>query len=276
MKGSAPSIPTVGNAGFLTWEAEFELRIGKPYINLNLKLNWFGEASRVRLNLTTTVDSSEGIYEIPFGTVRRNPYRIQGTSRGEWPAHRFVALENQQHGLALINTGAAGVEVLAGKISTTVIRAPKTDHIGMLIDDTSSQHGQHHFEFGIVPYQGSWADSTLVQAAQEINEKLRSAVISEPVVQGVDVKSWVTLSPSQVVLSAIKRAENGSDELIVRMYETTGHSCTAELFVYGAQEAWKSNLLEQSGEPLDYIDSVIKVPFASYEIVTVRIRRSAD
>jgi len=275
IKGTFPEIAAVGEAGFLNWEAELEVRPGKPALYLQLHIDWQGEASRLRFNLATNIKSCAGIYEIPFGTVERTPYRERKTAKGEWPAHRFVAVEDQSYGLALINTGAAGVEVSGGRISTTIVRAPKSEYAGMIVDDTSSQHGQHTFDFVLRPYAGHWYDAGVVQLAQEVHEQNRSVVYHNEGPQPPAVVSWIKLSPGSVILSAVKAAENGTDELVVRLYETAGKSTVSELWIYGAQQAWKSDLKETlRDESLICSRETIQIPFKPFEIVTLKVSRN--
>ncbi|MCC6456360.1 MAG: alpha-mannosidase [Caldilineaceae bacterium] len=274
LKGAFPQLNAIGDAGFLNWEAELEVRNGKPALYVQLRIDWQGEASRLRFNLATNIKSFDGIYEIPFGTVHRGSYRERGTAKGEWPAQRFVVVEDQSHGLALINTGAAGVEVSGGRISTTILRAPKSEYAGMVVDDTSSQHGQHTFDFVVQPYSGHWPEKGVVQLAQEANEKLRAIVYPHANPQQSVAASWMRLAPSSAVLSAVKAAEEGADELIVRLYETAGRSTLAELWVRGAQQAWKSDLQEEARyAALSCSNETITIPMQPYEIVTIKVNR---
>jgi len=281
IKGAFPPIAAVGEAGFLNWEAELEVRKGKPVLYVQLRIDWQGEASRLRFNLATNIQSFAGIYEIPFGTVQRTPYRERKTAKGEWPAHRFVAIEDQgngedqRHGLALINTGAAGVEVSGGRISSTILRAPKVEYAGMIVDDTSSQHGQHTFNFVLQPYAGHWSDSGVVQMAQEANEANRAIVYHNARPQPLAVVSRMKLSPGSVILSAVKAAEDGTDELVVRLYETAGKSTVAALWIHGAKQAWKSDLKEDSrDESLICSNETIEIPLQPYEIVTIKVSQN--
>lgn len=277
VKGKFPKLDGIGEEGFLAWEAAFELFKGKPALDIAFKLNWQGEGSRLRFNLPTNLNSSEAIYEIPFGTTRRKPYRIRGTAQGEWPAHRFVTIEDQRHGVALVNTGAAGVEVIGGAISTTLLRAPKTEYAGMVIDSTSSQHGEHAYSFVVAPYSGTWSDARVVQLAQETNESYKPVVYHGQLPEPAAISSWIELSPSHVVLSAVKAPQSGADELLIRLYETAGIAAKAELMVHGAIQAVKTNLKEDdSDEAVSCEDGRISLSIQPYEIVTIRVRRAEE
>jgi alpha-mannosidase len=88
-------------------------------------------------------------------------------------------------------------------------------------------------------------------------------------------KSWLSLEPSALVLSTVKRPEREeAGDLLVRFYETTGRPCSASIFVHGARAAWRSNLAEDPGEPLSCRAGQISLPVQPFEIVTLLISRN--
>jgi alpha-mannosidase len=274
LKGRFPELPWAGKENALSWEMELFLLPGKPALDVALKLHWRGESSRIRFKLSSCINSSVGIYEIPFGTVRRSPYRPRVAARGEWPAFRFVAIEDNNHGLALINTGTAGVETGPGIIWNTLLRAPRSEYGGMYPDDTSSQHGDHAFGFRLVPYQGAWDNSPVVRAAQELNNPLLAIIGKSPVAEKTAKTSWLRLEPHTMVLSTVKAPEDNGPDMIVRFYETAGRPGTARLFVQDAREAWLSDLREDKLGPLACRNGRIETEMKPFEIKTLRIKRA--
>jgi alpha-mannosidase len=269
LSGLFPDLKWAGPGNKLEWELELEVLKGKPRLDVSVHLNWTGEASRVRLQLPTMVDSATALCEIPFGVVKRSAYGVRDTARGQWPAHRFVAVEDGDKGVALINTGAMGVELAGGTIQTTLFRAPATDWIRLRRDESSSQHGEHAFRFAVVPYAGSLGDSPVVQVAQEVNNPLLCR-LGESRVDG----SLMSLSPSTCVLSAVKAPEDGTDdEAIVRFYETAGRACRAILEVRGMKQLWCSNLPEERLDETTVTGGRAELAVKPFEIVTVRLKR---
>jgi alpha-mannosidase len=175
---------------------------GQPYLGLTLWVNWQAEGMRLRLKLSTPFQAAGGLYEVPFGVTERRPYGATQNSRGEWPAFRFAAVEDAATGtgLALLNRGVSGVECGGGAIRTTLLRAPVAEYVGMAPDDTSSDHGEHTFTFGLYAYGGGWKDSQLLAVAQGFNRPLHL----EPALRA-SMPSYLSLDNRQVVLSAVKR-----------------------------------------------------------------------
>lgn len=272
LRGSFPAM-WQQNPEPLTWELECAVYDDRPDVELVVRMNWQAEASRARLKVTTGFDASEGIFEIPFGAVRRLPYHSRKTAKGEWPVQRWVAVEENDRGVALINKGNGGAEVAAGAICQTLLRAPVGEYAGMIPDDTSSQHGQHQFEFSILPYRGSWTDGACIGIGQELNTPVHAFFV-----QGDDPatnETFMSLSPSTVVLSTVKAPEDGQEnEVIVRVYEATGQPTTASVFVRGAMQAWQSNLTEAKLAPADCTEGRLSVPLEPFEIKTMRLQLS--
>lgn len=273
LSGAFPKLPWIKKRNNLNWEIEFNLLPGKPRLDLTIRIKWQGKRTRIRCKFATNIDSSQGIYEIPFGTVSRKPYRVRSTAQGEWPAHRFATIEDQGHGLALINTGSAGVEINGGTIWTTLLRSPVAEYAGMVPDDTSDQNGNHNFYFSLVPYSGSLKGSKVMKMSQEVNQRVLTSINRNVQSKNFLKKSYINLEPETVVLSTVKKPEDGKDELIVRFYETTGQKVMSTLFVKDAKHAWVSNLSEEKLEEIKCLEGQIKVALNSFEIKTLRISR---
>lgn len=204
----------------LKWSVTYEVDEGVNAVKMHLSLDWYGEGTRIRLHVPTTVRSSDAVYEIPFGVVERTAYRPRGTAKGEWPAQRFVALEDQEKGIALINTGVAGVEVNGRTLSSTLIRAYYPGPMAWVPPTAeTSQHGLHSYDFTLIPYKGSWKDADVVRQAQERNHP---ALCFEHRKMEKETVSFVQVDSENIVISAIKNATDHSGDLIIRYYETFG------------------------------------------------------
>lgn len=249
------------------WETEVFLPWHGQRADVRFQIDWKANGYRLRVKLPTVADGSGGIFEIPFGVVRRKPYMPGYNKKGEWPARRFVAVQDGSHGVALINDGVPGVEASGGTLWSTLLRAPAAEYAGMSPDDTSSQHGSHCFHFVLAPYAGDWMQSDITKKADALNSPPRvfSGTALHPGSQG-------SLDGATAVLSSIKPPMDGTaGEIVARIYETAGNACTAHLEVNGCTEAWHSDITETKGKELECKDGSIELHLLPFEIRTVRI-----
>jgi|GEM_PF-1231077 len=282
MKGVFPEFAWSPPGSILSWEIDFFLPNAREELRVTLKLHWQGEASRIRLKLNTLLENAEAIYEIPFGTVRRRPYGTNATAKGEWPAQRFVAIQNHQAGLALVNTGVPGVETANGTIWTTLLRAPKSEYSGMIPDETSSQHGNHLFKFAILPYLGDWTNAGVIELGQEMNSPVFTTLLGERDGQAQEPGSFLSLSPyrgdeapepAHVVLSSVKSSEDGSGDWVIRLYETIGRAALAQLFIKDACQVWASDVWERKGDAIACSQNRVELELNPFEIRTLVVHR---
>lgn len=256
----------------LKWSVTYEVDKGVNAVRMSLSLDWFGEGTRIRLNIPTTVRSSDAVYEIPFGVVERTAYRPRGTAKGEWPAQRFVAFEDQDKGIALLNKGVAGVEVNGRTLSSTLIRAYYPGPMAWVPPTAeTSQHGKHTYDFTLIPYKGSWKDAGVVRQAQEMNNPV---LCFEHCRLKREAVSFVRVDCENIVVSAIKNASDHSGDLIIRYYETFGKETKAVITVPGAISAALADVKEEYVDSLTCDHDMISVTCRPFEIQTLRVVRN--
>lgn len=257
----------------LSWVLEFRLNEGENTLQLHLETNWIGEGARVRLNIPTTVNAANALYEIPFGVVERTGYHPRATAKGEWAAHRFALLEDTVKGIALLNTGVAGVEISGRTLSTTLLRAHTTGPKAWVTPTPiSSQHGPHSYDFALLPYRGSWKNACVLSRAQEFN-CTPVCVPNRTLPEGTT--SFVSVDHENIVLSSIKAADDSSGDLILRVYESFGEETSAQITVEGATRARLSDVCERIGDDLPCANGVLTLSLKPFEIQTLRIQRKA-
>ena len=84
--------------------------------------------------------------------------------------------------------------------------------------------------------------------------------------------SYVSVKPANVVLTALKKAED-ENGLIFRVYESAGKAADVAIHLpKGATSATVTNLLEKSeGAELKVINDVVTAPIHPWEILTIRV-----
>jgi alpha-mannosidase len=79
-----------------------------------------------------------------------------------------------------------------------------------------------------------------------------------------------------VEVDAVKLADDGSGDLIVRVHEAVGNRTRISLSTPGRiSEAWRCNLLEEPHAGEEVGDGIVALTLRPFQIVTLRLRRTA-
>ncbi len=123
---------------------------------------------------------------------------------------------------------------------------------------------------------------TTVRAGYELNYALRAIQVRNHTGTLPPVDSFLGLSSDNVVLTAMKRAEQtgddkDSDGVILRFYEWAGNTGDVTLQLPpGTQSAWETNLIEQPIVELPVVKGSVTVHTGPYEIKTLKVRVASD
>jgi alpha-mannosidase len=150
------------------------------------------------------------------------------------------------YGLSLLNNCKYGYDVKGGVMRLSLLRCSYDP-------DPTPDQGEHEITYSIVPHAGDWRTGQTVRRAFELNEPLVAVVVAPHTGQLPAQRSFASLEPGNLVLTALKRAEDGRG-MIARFYEAEGKDCTAVLRVQGARRAIETNLVEA-----DKPNAVVKV-----------------
>jgi alpha-mannosidase len=206
-------------------------------------------------------------YEIPYGTIDRATTRNNSWEKAQFevPAMRWADLGDGKHGLSLINQTKYGYDAVGNQLRLTLLRSPKWP-------DPEADMGHHSFHYALYPHAGSWKDALTVRKGYEYNYPLTAIVTTAHAGALPATHSFVSVTPENVVLTAVKKAED-TKGLIFRVYEWAGKNATAEFHVpAGASGATVTNMQETpEGSPLTVTGDVVKVAIHPYEILTIRV-----
>jgi alpha-mannosidase len=206
-------------------------------------------------------------YEIPYGTIDRPTTRNNSWEKAQFevPAMRWADLGDGKQGLSVLNQGKYGYDAVGNMLRLTLLRSPTWP-------DPEADQGHHHFHYALYPHAGTWKDALTVRHGWEYDYPLTAVVTTAHAGALPGEHSFASVSPENVVLTAVKKAED-ADGLIFRAYEWAGKSATAEFHVPpGATSATVTNLMEKpEGSSLAVTGDVVKVPIHPYEILTIRV-----
>jgi alpha-mannosidase len=226
--------------GDSTAEQTFYLYDGLPRVDVSLVLDWHEKHKMLKLAFPTAIERPVATFEVPYGCTTRP------TNGEEQPVQRWMDLSGtvggQPAGLALINDGKYGADVLGGEMRLSLVRSPiyafhdpRKPEPG--VEYQYTDQGEHVIRYRLVPHGGSWQDARVVREAQSLNVPVFFRFEN---VQDGTIASYgcaAELRPENLLLTVLKRAEEGED-LIVRFVETAGLGTDGRLDLHFAQAAW--------------------------------------
>ncbi|ALV46944.1 alpha-mannosidase [Arthrobacter alpinus] len=196
---------------------------GERTLHIVNDIDWNETEKLLKLAFPLDVQASHTEAETQFGFQSRVTHTNTSweAAKFETSMHRFVLVRENDFGVALVNDSIYGYDttrdVDGDSVTTTVrlslLRAPR-------FPDPDSDHGRHVISTGMVIGAGP-AEAT--RAGIELNTPPTT------VRGGQDVAALFTLEGEGIIVSGVKLADDGSDDVIVRVYESLGRRTTGTI-----------------------------------------------
>jgi alpha-mannosidase len=206
------------------------------------------------------------------------------------PQRAWADVSDGKVGLMVANRGLPEVEVLrmeeGSEIALTLLRSVgwlsrgdlsvRRGHAGPGLPTPEAQCiGEYTFHYALIPHGGDWqgsADFRPFVEAHAFAAPLRA--VSTYVHTGTlsAQGSFVEVAPENLVISAVKEAENG-EGLIVRFWNASAEPCEGTIVLWKPFRCVaRCNLGEREIEPLKAdTDGIVHVSVRGREIVTLRM-----
>ena len=212
-----------------TLTIDWSLTAGSRSIEANVTLDWHERLKALKFSFPVDVTSPKATYEVPYGNIARE------TNGQEDPGLRWIDLTGQRggsaYGLTVFNDAKYGYSVDGSDMRVTIARAPVFAHHEPtpLLPEREyrwMEQGIQSFRMLLVPHRDSWKESGIVRIKEEFMSPL--VAIYQGIHPGTMAKSgsFLAMDSANVVVAAVKQAEDGAD-LIIRCVETSGVSTTA-------------------------------------------------
>jgi len=259
-----------------TWQSskfvqDITLAADSDEVNVVNDIDWHETHVLLKAAFPLSATSDKATYEVPYGAIQRRTTRNNTWEQAQFevPALRWADLGDAQHGFSLLNESKYGYDDKDNVLRLSLLRSPTWP-------DPDADRGHHHFSFALYPHAGDWKQALTVRHGYEYNYKLRAMQVEAHTGSMPAKYSYVSVKPENVVLTALKKAED-ENGLIFRVYESAGKSSDVEFHVpKGATSATVTNLMEKSeGTELKVNGDTITAPIHPWEILTVRVNYPA-
>jgi alpha-mannosidase len=242
-----------------------------PRVDVNMQADWHEKHILLKVAFPASVHSQKATYEIPFGSIERPTTRNTPDEKAQFevPALHWADLSDAQHGFSILNDSKYGYDAKGNVLRLTLLRSPSWP-------DPHADEGHHEFTYSLYPHGGTWRDAQTVRRGNELNYKLRVLQVQNHAGALPPVHSFVRIDGDNVVLTAMKSAED-EDALVLRFYEWAGKESDVSIHLPdGAESARETNLIERPAEELPVRGGVVSVHTKPYEIKTVLVKFAAS
>jgi mannosylglycerate hydrolase len=280
-------------------ESRITLSQGTGRIDVRTTVGNTAEDHRLRvlfpLGAPAPLGSAEGIFSVDDRPVSPR----DASSFANWveppstnPQKTFVSVTSGGRGLAVANRGLPEHEVIqddqgnavialtllrcVGWLSRPDLLARKGNGGWTLATPGAQCAGNQVFEYSIIPHAGSWKDAGIVELAHQFAvPALVFGVAAAGLGKGVS-RSLVRVDSKEIVLSALKKAEEG-DGVILRLWNASGETVRAALdFAVPVASVHHTDLAERRQKAVPGRNGVFAVEFPPWKIVTLEVDLSGN
>jgi alpha-mannosidase len=232
-------------------------------LDIETRIDWHERQRMLKLGFPVDVHTTSARSEIQFGHIDRPTHTNTSwdVARFETSAHRWVHVGEPGFGVGIANDATYGHDITRHEregggtyslVRQTLLRAP-------LFPDPEADQGTHILRSSIVLGDVDAA----IETGYRVNLPLRPAGVA-------GVEPLLVSSSPAVVIETVKLAEDGSGDVVARLYEARGSRAQTTLTVgFPYERIERTDLLERATGAAD-----TALALRPFELVTLRFVRS--
>lgn len=231
-KRGGATVHVSSTADGVSIDACITLRAKSKSLEFRTKVDWRASERFLKVDIPMAIQADRAQYECQYGMVERPIQKNTRSDEAKYESctHRFVRVADAGYAAAVVNASTYGSDVspihrntASGPVRGTMIRLSLLS--SPLYPDPNTDKGVHEFAWNVV------ADASMPAVLDEAN-RLNAAVL--PAVPAFDPLAQLNPVDGVMVLYWVKLADDGSGDLILRVYEAVGGEAHARLAVNAA------------------------------------------
>lgn len=232
-------------------------------VRFDTTVDWNEELKMLRADFVPTVFADNVKCNIQFGNFDRTTSEADkdedynpNWAQFEVCAHKFINLDGEDYGFALLNNGKYGHRAKSGFLSLALLRAP-------IFPDPTCDRGNHTFTYAIYPHKAKFEDTDIMAKGYYLNNPI------EVVNNDLTLDTIAKFDNKNIVIETIKVAEDNNG-IIVRAYECFGETIKSTLELnFDSVNVYECDMLENK----EKLARSKNFEFAPYEIKTIYIEK---
>lgn len=225
------------------------------HIEIEGVVDWHERRKLLKVHFESNVLCEDALHEIQFGHVKRpchdsHPF---AADRYESCSNRWTAMCEENRGFAILTDGIRGVSTDRGEIALSLLRAP-------LVPDETADRGFQSFRYAIMPFATGFKDAGVVKAGMAFAEPWRT-------------DAGFRMDSDAIILETIKPADDRSDDVILRLYESLRTHAEGILRLPFDAKVYESSMDESETGALLGEGREVRLTMKPFEIRTLRVVR---
>lgn len=264
----------------VTLVSEISLRAGSRRLDITTKFDNVVEDHMLRVMFPTDLQVEESAAEGQFDVVKRpvvKPHLPDFVEPPEinHPQQGFVDASDGNVGLGLLNEGLRAFQLLDDErrtLSMVLIRSVNAPGVAALVQKGAQCQGPQEFRYAVCPHEGDWEKGDLFKEARMHNLGLKIVNTTGHAGELPETLSFVRVVPENLVLSAVKPAEDGG-KTILRFWNPSDKAISSKLEFYrDVSSVQEVNLNEQPVCDLKVKDGKsVEVAVGAKKIITLAV-----
>ena len=237
------------------------LNKGSKKIDFITTVDWKETHKLLKVDFNTKIKTDEMMSEVQYGYVKRPNHKSRqyDMDRFEVCQHKWSALCESKRGFSILNDSKYGICADRGRMSLTLLTS--SIHPALNADK-----GMQKFTYSVLPFSDTFADSDVVRNAYELNcpYNIKKGFAC--------AKSFLSVSENNIIVDVVKKAEDGSGDIIIRLYESKNCYTNFDINMnFRVQEVCLTNMLEEKVRTISS-DNKVNITIEPFEVITLRIK----
>lgn len=213
------------NESYLT--QDFILSKKQKTLRVDCKAMWQEKFSLLKMSFAVGGEDEISTYEIPGGFIKR-PCNGEEEPALNW-ADVTATINGKRSGIAIMSDSKYSYDCVGTELRLTALRnVIFADHYSDRPEANFdfTDEGLNRFSYGIYLHSGEAESSDVMKEAHIFNNNIVAVPESYHKGDLEAIDSFMYVDCDNVEITALKRCEDGSGDLIIRLYETKGIDCT--------------------------------------------------
>jgi len=244
---------------------DIKLRKGSKRIDFVTNIDWNEDHVLLKAAFPVDIHAMSATYDIQFGNLERPVVANNSWDREKFEvcAHKWADLSECGYGVSILNDCKYGYSIEENVMKLSLLKAAT-------YPNPCADREIHDFTYSLYPHTGDFRCGSTVKEAYLLNAPLDAFVV--PASDGAlsDVWSFATSDSDNVIVEAIKKAED-DNSVIMRVYESYNKKSHAVINTgFDFKEAYICDMLENNIQKLSSNGRCVEFDIANYEIVTLK------